>query len=100
MVENGKEMTIPWHVDNLKTSHVDAYEVTKLMDWTKGIYGIRMKEFRRKRHDYLRMDLDLSVDGEVRVIMMDYLKNIVSEFTDTIQGKVLTPAEDHLFTVS
>ena len=38
------------------------------------------------------MDLDLSVDGEVRVIMMDYPKNIVSDFTDTIQGRVLTPA--------
>ena len=59
-----------------------------------------MNESYGKKHDYLGMDLDLSVDGEVRVIMMDYLKIIVSEFTDTIERKVLTPAEDHLFTVS
>ena len=31
--------------------------------------------------------------------MMDYLKNIVSEFTDTIQGIVETPASEHIFTV-
>ena len=45
------------------------------------------------------MDIDFSVDGEVRVTMMDYLNKVVSEFPDTIQGIVTTPAADHLFIV-
>ena len=45
------------------------------------------------------MDLNLSVDGEVRVKMTDYLKNIVSEFLETIQIRVTSLAVEHLFTV-
>ena len=30
-----------------------------------------MKDSRGKKHDYLGMELDFSVDGEVRVIMTD-----------------------------
>ena len=59
----------------------------------KGIYGSYMKESRGKKHDYLGMDLDLSFDGEVRVTMTDYLKKIVYDFPETIQGRVATPAE-------
>ena len=29
MMVNGKNMTIKWHVDDLKISHVDAIEVKK-----------------------------------------------------------------------
>ena len=34
------------------------------------------------------MDLDLSLYGEIRVTITDYLKKIVSGFTETIQGIV------------
>ena len=43
MMINGKQITITWHVNDLKTSHVDTYEVTKVIDWMKGIYGSHMK---------------------------------------------------------
>ena len=36
---NGKHMTITWHVDDLKISHVNAREVTKIIEWFKSIYG-------------------------------------------------------------
>ena len=45
------------------------------------------------------MDLDLSVDGEVRVTMTEYLKNIVVDFTEKIRGRVRIPAAENLFTV-
>ena len=44
------------------------------------------------------MDLNLSVDEEARVTMIDYLKNIVPDSHETIQGRVETPSADHLFT--
>ena len=43
MVINGKKMTITWHVYELKTSHIDVDEVTKVIYWMKGIYGSHMK---------------------------------------------------------
>ena len=45
------------------------------------------------------MNLDLSVDVDFRVTMTDYLKKIVSDFPDTIQGIVATPAVENMFTV-
>ena len=37
MMVNGNQITIIWHVDDLKILHTDADEVTKVIDWTKGI---------------------------------------------------------------
>ena len=45
------------------------------------------------------MNLDLLVDGVVRVTVTNYLKNIVSDFPKTIQGIVTTPEADKLFKV-
>ena len=45
------------------------------------------------------MDLNLSVDREVRVTMTYYLKKIISYFPDQIQVRVATPVVEHLFTV-
>ena len=64
----------------------------------KVIYSSHKEEYRGKKHDYLGMDLEFSVDGEVREIMSDNLKNIVSEFPESIQEIVATSAADQLFT--
>ena len=46
------------------------------------------------------MYLDFSLDREVRFKIMNCLKKIVSEFTETIKGRVAAPSVDHLFKVS
>ena len=99
MLLDWKQMTITWHTDNLKILHVDAYEVTKVIDWMKVICGSHMEEYLRKKNDYLGMDLYLLVDREVRVTMTYYLKKILSEFHETIHGSVENLAADHMFTV-
>ncbi len=38
-VVNGKQITITWHVDNLRISHMDKVVVGKVIKWFKGIYG-------------------------------------------------------------
>ena len=55
----------------LKKALIDADEVSKIIYWMKRIYVNHMKESRGEKYDYLRMDLDLSVNGEVRVTMTD-----------------------------
>ena len=58
-----------------------------------------MKELCGKKHDYLVMDLDIFVDGELNATIADSLKNIISDFPETIQGIMATPEAEHLFTM-
>jgi hypothetical protein len=37
---NGTQMTVCWHVDDLKVSHIDPDEVTKFGDWLSKTYGV------------------------------------------------------------
>ena len=37
-------MTITWHINDLKISHIDADELTTVIDWMKRIYGSHMNE--------------------------------------------------------
>ena len=60
---NYKQMTVIWHVDDLKVSHVDPKENTTFANWMKGIYGEKLTIHRGKIHDYLGMDMDWTKDG-------------------------------------
>ena len=48
----GKQLTVLWHMDDLKISCVKANEVTKMIQWLESEYG-EMHRSRGKRHDYL-----------------------------------------------
>ena len=69
---NGAQLTVVWHVDDLKVSHVDAGVVTRMSVWLQKTYerlfdggSVAMKLKRRKIHEYLGMQLDFSVVGQV-----------------------------------
>jgi hypothetical protein len=94
-----KQFTITWHVDDLKLSHVDVKVVDEMISWLKSIYGEDMRVSRGKKHDYLGMELDYLVPGEVRVTMVDYLKRVITKFPEVITGGATSPAAENLFTV-
>ena len=53
---------------------------------------------RGKRHVYLGMTLDYSTEGEVKVDMVDYVKEMVSEFPEELKKiRSAYPANGHLF---
>ncbi len=83
----------------LKLSYVDENEVTKMIEWLKGLYGKGMQASWGEKHDYLGMDDDFSKVGEIRVTMINYLKEVISEFPKQINGSVTSPVADHLFDV-
>eukprot|EP00970_Alexandrium_tamarense_P015266 scaffold4923_cov115-Alexandrium_tamarense.AAC.1 len=99
MLINGKQMTITWHVDDLKISHADSFEVTKMIAYLSQIYGDKMTVKRGDVHDYLGMDLDYSEKGKVKVSMIKYVKKIIDGFPDMIEKTSASPASDHLFQV-
>ena len=95
---NGKQMTITWHVDDLKISHVDAREVTKIMEWFKLIYG-NVCVSRGKIHNYLEMNIDFTDKGKVKISMVAFLKKVIEDFPEVITSSAATPATDRLFNV-
>ena len=69
--------------------------------WLQKEFG-QIKEVtgnRGKEHVYLGMTLDYSTPGEVKIDMVDYVKAMIEDFPTTLDGKVATPANDHLFKI-
>ena len=59
---NGKQMTIVWHVDDLKILHVNSFEVTKILCFLDSLYpGLTVK--RGRVHTYLGMEMDFTQKG-------------------------------------
>ena len=101
---NDKQMTLTWHVDDMKISHVEPQEVTIMIDFLRKKYasdGIgEMTISRGKRHNYLGMILDYSTKGEVHIDMQEYVKKMIEEFPEDIKKTAATPASDFLFKIN
>jgi hypothetical protein len=95
---NGKQFTVKLHVADLTLSHVDAEEVTKMIDWLKSILWDDMWVSRVEIHDYLGMELDFTEPGELKITMIPYLKEVTRDFTEEITGRAASQAAEHLFT--
>jgi Reverse transcriptase (RNA-dependent DNA polymerase) len=108
-IVDGLQLTVVWHVDDLKVSHKHASVVTKMATWLKATYerlftdgSGAMTLHRGKVHEYLGMTLDYSVKGKVKVTMIPYIKEIIDQFAphdDDPTKTALTPAADHLFVI-
>ena len=96
---NGKQMTVTWHVDDLKVTHMNSNEVTKCIKNFKKIYGNRMTVHRGKVHDYLGTDLDFSSVKALKIGMIKYIKKIHDDFPEEIKSAPATPAAEYLFDV-
>ena len=71
---NGKQITIVWHVDNLKISHEDHKVVTELINKIDFKYGkdargnkVPLTIQQGKVHEYLGMIIDYRVKGKVKI---------------------------------
>ena len=89
-------MTICWHVDDLKISHVNPKAVDKIINWLDKLYpGVTAT--RGKIYDYLGMTFDFSTPGEVKVSMDDYIDKFLTGFPEEMFETAPSPAGDHLF---
>jgi hypothetical protein len=70
---NGNQHTITWHVDNIKSSHVEKTVNDEFLHWLKAMYannGIgEIKVSRGKIHEYLGMTLDFSESEKLKLDM-------------------------------
>jgi hypothetical protein len=96
---NGTQMTVCWHVNDLKVFHVDPKEVTKFGEWLSKTYGVSIATHRGKVHDYLGMIFDFSEKGKVIINMIEYIKGIINDFPEEIIATRTSSAANYLFTV-
>lgn len=114
----GKQLTICFHVDDCKISHVNVRVVDHTIDWLRKEYESiftdgsgKMKVARGKVHTYVGMTLDFTESKIVKVTMFAYIDEIVqawdkacSELEDgyvVVSGRkrIATAAPDDLFKV-
>ena len=101
-IVKGKQHTITWHVDDVKSSHVDPKVNDDFYEWCVKMYGEigEVKNVRGKKHDYLAMILDYSEKGKLKVDMKYYIKAMVDDFPlDFGERQTTAPWNDKLFKV-
>jgi hypothetical protein len=99
---DGEQMTIFWHVDDLLIGHKNPDAVTNMIHWLQARYETPDKPLRATcgfKHDYLGMNIDLSISGNISFDMILYINKIIQEFPEKIMGVSPTPAGDHLFKI-
>ena len=99
---NGQQMTVVWHVDDLKVSHVDGTEVEKFVRQMEETFGkdTPLTVSRGQVHDYLGMTLDFRTKGEVQIKMEHYVDMMLQDTLDKMKGTATTPVAPHLFKVN
>jgi hypothetical protein len=87
-IVEGKQDTITWHVDNLKSSHINPKVNNEFLSWLKSTYANdntgKIKAVRGKRHNYLAMTLDYETPEMLKVNMMAYVKRMTDNFPDIL----------------
>jgi hypothetical protein len=99
---DGKQLTVAWHVDDLKVSHVSTSVVDQFIAQMNEEFGKEtpLNESRGKVHDYLGMILDFSNPGTVIVSMINYVKMVLHDTPRDMEGTAVNPAAKHLFTIN
>ncbi len=92
-------MMVTWHVDDLKTLHINPFQATNFAAYLATIYGNGLVVHHGPIHDYLGMDLNFSQPDIAQTSMINYMKKVLKDFPKAITTTCATPAADHLFTV-
>ena len=97
---DGAQMTVCWHVDDLKISHRDEEMVTVFTVKMANIYRAKTTISRGRVNDYLGMELDVGTcPGTLIISMIKYLQKIIDEFPEVLRGTKACSAGDNLFKI-
>ena len=99
---NGHQMTVVWHVNDLKVSHIDAREVEKFIQQMEETFGkdSPLTASHGQAHDYLGMTLDFHNKGEVHINMEHYIDMMLQDVPKEMEGISSMPAASHLFKIN
>ena len=78
---DGTQMTVTWHVDDLKISHLRQLRLDELLvDYLRSKYGDGLVVHTGDVHDYLGVDHDDSEKGVVKMSMMKHIDKIPGRY--------------------
>ena len=96
----GNQLTVIWHMDNLKILCKNKFEVTKLICYISRIYGDKMTMHWGGKGKYLGMHLDFTGRGTFQVNKSHYVQEILNDFPEPINKSCMSPYGDKLFAVA
>jgi hypothetical protein len=99
---DGNQITVQFHVDDLKISHVKQSVIDSVLSDLNNKFGTSKKPLAATIgdiHDYLGITIDYSESDKVKFTMYDYLEDILAEMPNDMKGTAPTPASDNLFDV-
>jgi hypothetical protein len=102
-VINGEQVTIQFHVDDLKISHKDQDVLDSILNDLDVKFGTKKKALTASTgmiHDYLGITINYNERNKVKFTKFDYLEDILSEMPTDMEGVARTPAQDDLFTIN
>jgi hypothetical protein len=101
-VINGEQVTIQFHVDDLKKiSHKDQDVLESILNDLDIKFGTKKKALTASPgliHNYLGITINFNERHKVKFIMIDYPEDILSEMPSDMEGVARTLAQDDLFT--
>ena len=93
---NASQITVVWHIYELKVSYIDSFEIAKFACYVDKIYGVLAVKI-GKLYNYLGVDLYIYIDGKVQVSMIHYVNNILRYFQEHLRTTSVSLDADHLF---
>ena len=80
-IVNGNQLTVQFHVDDLKASHRDPEVLREFVNQLRKEFGKehKLSKIIRNLHNYLGITIDYSIKGKVVFTMFDYLEDIIVE---------------------
>ena len=98
---NDKQFTLVWHFDDLKLSHEDGREVSKMITWFKSVFEEKeigkIKVSIGNKHKFLGMNFNFNNYQEVQINMKNYIEDMIKTFPEVVTKGSATPAVLNLF---
>jgi hypothetical protein len=102
-VANGKQHTVSWHINDLKSIHIDSKVNDQFLQWLKKTYASgdigHVKAIRGNCHNYLAMILDFLIPEVLQVDITPYVKSMIEKFPDKLSAKAKMSWNENLFKV-
>ena len=99
---NSEQITVQFHVDDLKVSHKDQAVLEDFLNKLRSEFGQEdeLTENKGLVHKYLGITIDYSIAGKVVFTMFDYLEDVIVEAAEDLENsRSYYPGNNLLFKV-
>ena len=99
---NGEQVTVQFHVDDLKVSHKDQAVLDDFLDELRSEFGqeYELAENKGLVHEYLGITINYSIASKLVFTMFNYLEDVIVKATEDLKNsRPYYPGNNRLFKV-